>query len=169
MADGNPIQRARGNGGAPPGGGAPGAVDAALGAADVASLAELGARLAEIGSRLRASPEAMERPPRPDQFETRRLTEEMLRQAMEVSGPRVQPVHALSLAAARERIAALAGQAPSPAQAAQAVENAATMAQMRGANGPVLAMLQSVLGELRRALALIQGIQGRADGAQIRR
>ncbi|KYF78546.1 hypothetical protein BE18_17520, partial [Sorangium cellulosum] len=61
------------------------------------------------------------------------------------------------------------GTAPTPAQAAQAVENAATMALMRGANGPVLEMLRSVLAGLQRALRLVQGITGRNDGAQIRR
>ncbi|KYG03362.1 hypothetical protein BE21_52055 [Sorangium cellulosum] len=136
---------------------------------DVASPEELAARLAALGRLVRTPPEAMDGPARPDQVRTRQITEEILRQAMEVSGPRGQPVHALALGAARERIAALAGTAPSPAQAAQAVENAATMALMRGANGPVLEMLRSVLAGLQQALRLIQGITGRNDGAQIRR
>ncbi|MGK3983766.1 hypothetical protein WME99_12060 [Sorangium sp. So ce136] len=163
-----------GRGGGPrPGGGArltgAGAGDGALGPGDVASREALAARLTELGRQLRASPEAMARPPRPDQFQTRRITEEILQQAMDVSGPRGQPVHALSLGAARERIAALAGSAPSPTQAVQAVENAATMAQMRGANAPVLAMLRSVLADVQKALDLIQGIQGKTNGAQIRK
>ncbi|XYI03728.1 hypothetical protein ACMHYB_29770 [Sorangium sp. So ce1128] len=162
-----------GRGGGPrPGGGAILAGDGALGPGDVASPGELAARLTELGRLLRASPEAMARPPRPDQFQTRRITEEILQQAMDVSGPRGQPVHELSLGAARERIAALAGSAPSPAQAVQAVENAATMAQMRGANAPVLEMLQSVLADVQKALDVIHGIQGkqgRNDGAQIRK
>ncbi|WP_437663450.1 hypothetical protein [Sorangium sp. So ce1182] len=161
-----------GRGGGPrQGGGAllAGAGDGALGPGDVASREELAARLTELGRLLRASPEAMARPPRPDQFQTRRITEEILQQAMDVSGPRGQPVHALSLGAARERIAALAGSAPSPAQAVQAVENAATMAQMRGANAPVLEVLRSVLADVQKALDLIQGIQGKTNGAQIRK
>ncbi|XXY50068.1 hypothetical protein WME91_02815 [Sorangium sp. So ce269] len=161
-----------GRGGGPrQGGGAllTGAGDGALGPTDVASREALAARLTELGRLLRASPEAMARPPRPDQFQTRRITEEILQQAMDVSGPRGQPVHELSLGAARERIAALAGSAPSPAQAVQAVENAATMAQMRGVNAPVLEILRSVLADVQKALRLIQGIQGRNDGAQIRK
>lgn len=150
-------------------GGSPGAGPGARGLGDVASPEELCAQLTELGRLVRTPPEAMEGPARPDQIRTRRITEEILRQAMEVSGPRGQPVHALSLDAARERIAALAGTAPSPAQAAQAVGNAATMALMRGANRPVLEMLQAVLAGLQQALRLVQGITGRTDGAQIRK
>ncbi|AUX33659.1 MULTISPECIES: hypothetical protein [Sorangium] len=159
-----------GRGGAPAArGGASGEGTGARGAGDVASPEELAARLTALGRLVRTPAEAMDGPARPDQIRTRRITEEILRQAMEVSGPRGRPVHALALGAARERIEALAGTAPSPAQAAQAVENAATMALMRGANGPVLEMLRSVLAGLQQALRLIQGIPGRNDGAQIRR
>ncbi|WP_437312543.1 hypothetical protein [Sorangium sp. So ce385] len=159
-----------GRGGAPAArGGASGEGAGAPGTGDVASPEELAARLTELGRLVRTPPEAMDGPARPDQIRTRQLTEEILRQAMEVSGPRGQPVHALALGATRERIEALAGTAPSPAQAAQAVENAATMALMRGVNGPVLEMLRSVLAGLQQALRLIQGIRGRNDGAQIRR
>ncbi|WP_437719914.1 hypothetical protein [Sorangium sp. So ce861] len=150
-------------------GGASGEGAGARGPGDVASPEELAARLTELGRLVRTPPEAMDGPARPDQIRTRQIAEEILRQAMEVSGPRGQPVHALALGAARERIEALAGTAPSPAQAAQAVENAATMALMRGVNGPVLEMLRSVLAGLQQALRLIQGITGRNDGAQIRR
>ncbi|WP_437805339.1 hypothetical protein [Sorangium sp. So ce1078] len=148
-------------------GGASGA--GAPGTRDVASPEELGARLTELGRLVRTPPEAMDGPARPDQRRTRQITEEILGLAMHVSGPRGQPVHELALGAARERIEALAVTASSPAQAAQAVGNALTMAQMRGANGPVLEMLRSVLAGLQQALGLIQGITGRTDGAQIRK
>ncbi|MGK3993248.1 hypothetical protein [Sorangium sp. So ce1024] len=141
----------------------------APGPGGVASVEELGARLTELGRVVRTPPEAMDGPARPEQRRTRQITEEMLRVAMDVSGPRGQPVHELALGAARERIEALAATAPSPARAAQAVGNALTMAQMRGANGPVLEMLRSVLAGLQQALGLLQGITGRNDGAQIRR
>ncbi|WP_437879007.1 hypothetical protein [Sorangium sp. So ce513] len=141
----------------------------APGPGGVASVEELGARLTELGRVVRTPPEAMDGPARPEQRRTRQITEEMLRVAMDVSGPRGQPVHELALGAARDRIEALAATAPSPARAAQAVGNALTMAQMRGANGPVLEMLRSVLAGLQQALGLLQGITGRNDGAQIRR
>ncbi|WP_437292240.1 hypothetical protein [Sorangium sp. So ce406] len=150
-------------------GGARGGGAGAPGPGGVASAEELGARLTELGRLVRTPPEAMDGPARPDQARTRQITEEILRQAMDVSGPRGQAVHARSLGAARERIEALAATAPSPAQAAQAVGNALTMAQMRGANAPVLEMLRSVLAGLQPALRLIQGITGRTDGAQIRK
>ncbi|WP_437738668.1 hypothetical protein [Sorangium sp. So ce1335] len=150
-------------------GGARGAGAGVPGPGDVASAEELGARLTELGRLVRTPPEAMDGPARPDQIRTRRITEEILGLAMRVSGPRGQPVHELALGAARERVEALAATAPSPAQAAQAVGNALTMAQMRGANGPVLEMLRSVLAGLQQALRLIQGITGRNDGAQIRK
>ncbi|WP_433937675.1 hypothetical protein AB3662_23935 [Sorangium cellulosum] len=156
-------------GAAAAGGGARGAGAGAPEPGGVASAEELGARLTELGRLVRTQPEAMDGPARPDQARTRQITEEILRQAMDVSGPRGQAVHALSLGAARERIEALAATAPSPAQAAQAVGNALTMAQMRGANAPVLEMLRSVLAGLQQALRLIQGITGRTDGAQIRK
>ncbi|WP_437961606.1 hypothetical protein WME76_19495 [Sorangium sp. So ce119] len=158
-----------GRGGAAAGGGARGVGAGAPVPGGVASAEELGARLTELGRLVRTPPEAMDGPARPDQSRTRQITEEILRQAMDVSGPRGQAVHALSLGAARERIEALAATAPSPAQAAQAVGNALTMAQMRGANAPVLEMLRSVLAGLQQALRLIQGITGRTDGAQIRK
>ncbi|WP_437494713.1 hypothetical protein WME75_23315 [Sorangium sp. So ce1014] len=150
-------------------GGSSGAGPGARGLGGVASPEALCAQLTELGRLVRTPAEAMEGTARPDQLRTRQITEEILRQAMAVSGPRGQPVHALSLDAARERIAALAGTAPSPAQAAQAVDNAATMALMRGTNRPVLEMLQAVLAGLHQALRLVQGITGRTDGAQIRK
>ncbi|WP_437787440.1 hypothetical protein [Sorangium sp. So ce1097] len=150
-------------------GGAGGVGEGAPGPGGVASPEELGARLTELGRLVRTPPEAMDGPARPDQRRTRQITEEILGLAMQVSGPRGQPVHELALGAARERIEALAATAPTPARAAQAVGNAAMMAQMRGANGPVLEMLRSVLAGLQQALGLIQGITGRNDGAQIRR
>lgn len=163
-----------GRGGAPaaiggPIGGASGVGAGAPGPGGVASTEGLGARLTELGRLVRTPPEAMSGPARPDQRRTRQITEEILGLAMRVSGPRGQPVHELALGAARERIEALAATAPSPAQAAQAVGNALTMAQMRGANAPVLEMLRSVLAGLQKALGLIQGITGRNDGAQIRK
>ncbi|WP_199694367.1 hypothetical protein, partial [Sorangium cellulosum] len=139
------------------------------GTGGVALPEELGARLTELGRLVPTPPEAMDGPARPDQRRTRQITEEILGLAMQVSGPRGQPVHEFALGAARERIEALAATAPSPAQAAQAVGNALTMALMRGANGPVLEMLRSVLAGLQKALGLIQGITGRNDGAQIRK
>ncbi|XXX71825.1 hypothetical protein WMF30_29685 [Sorangium sp. So ce134] len=163
------VQQLGGGGAAAARGGASGEGPGARGLGDVASPEELGARLTELGRLVRTPPEAMDGPARPDQIRTRQIAEEILRQAMEVSGPRGRPVHELALGAARERIEALAGTAPSPAQAAQAVANAATMAQMRGANGPVLEMLRSVLAGLQQALRLLQGITGRTDGAQIRK
>ncbi|WP_438021410.1 hypothetical protein WMF18_21055 [Sorangium sp. So ce315] len=150
-------------------GGAGGVGAGAPGTGGVASAEELGARLTELGRVVRTPPEAMDGPARPEQRRTRQITEEILGLAMQVSGPRGQPVHELALGAARERIEALAATAPTPARAAQAVGNALTMAQMRGANGPVLEMLRSVLAGLQLALGPIQGITGRNDGAQIRR
>ncbi|WP_437594695.1 hypothetical protein [Sorangium sp. So ce1000] len=161
----------RGRGGASASqGGAGGAGQGARGIEEVAppeSSEQLCARLTELGHLVRT--EAMDGPARPEQLRTRQITEEILRRAMDVSGPRGQPVHELSLAAAREQIAALAGTAPSLAQAVQAVDNAATMSQMRGANGPVLEMLHVVLAGHQQALRLVQGITGRTDGAQIRK
>ncbi|WP_438031108.1 hypothetical protein [Sorangium sp. So ce233] len=156
-------------GAAAAGGGARGVGAGAPGPGGVASPEGLGARLTELGRVVRTPPEAMDGPARPDQRRTRQITEEILGLALRVSGPRGQPVHELALGAARERIEALAATAPSPAQAAQAVGNALTMAQMRGANAPVLEMLRSVLAGLQKALGLIQGITGRTDGAQIRK
>ncbi|WP_434048788.1 MULTISPECIES: hypothetical protein [Sorangium] len=150
-------------------GGAGGVGAGAPGTGGVALPEELGARLTELGRLVPTPPEAMDGPARPDQRRTRQITEEILGLAMQVSGPRGQPVHELALGAARERIEALAATAPTPAQAAQAVGNALTMAQMRGANAPVLEMLRSVLAALQQALRLIQGITGRTDGAQIRK
>lgn len=150
-------------------GGAGGVGAGAPGPGGVVSAEELGARLTELGRQVRTPPEAMDGPARPDQRRTRQITEEILGLSMQVSGPRGQPVHELALGAARESIEALAATAPSPARAAQAVGNALTMAQMRGANGPVLEMLRSVLAGLQQALGPIQGITGRNDGAQIRR
>ncbi|AUX44037.1 uncharacterized protein SOCE26_054970 [Sorangium cellulosum] len=168
--DGLAQQLARaGRGGAPVSrDGARGARGGARGLGGAASPEELCARLTELGRMVRTPPEVMDGPAGPEQIRTRQITEEILQLAMGVSGPRGQPVHELALGAARERIAALAATAPSPAQAAQAVDNAALMAQMRGANGPVLEMLRSVLEGLQQALRLIQGVTGRTDGAQIR-
>lgn len=132
------------------------------------SPAELQASLTDLGQRLRARPETMEGPPRPDQRLTRALTDEILRQAMIASGPRGSAVHQLTLDTTEARVADLAAQAPSPAQAAQAVGNAATMANGRGAGAPVMQMLQKLMGMFQQALSLLQGLQKRTNGAQIK-
>ncbi|MFO0650150.1 MAG: hypothetical protein U0326_28270 [Polyangiales bacterium] len=133
------------------------------------STTDLQARLIALGQRVRVRGDAMEGPARADQRLTRELTNEMLRQAMIASGPRGSAVHQLTLDATEARIAGLAGQAPSPAQAAQAVGNAATMANGRGAGAPVMQMLQKVMGIFQQALSLLQGLQKRSNGAQIKK
>lgn len=149
--------------------GAPATSPSPEGGDTLRSTADLQARLIALGQRVRVRGDAMEGPARADQRLTRELTNEMLRQAMIASGPRGSAVHQLTLDATEARIAGLAEQAPSPAQAAQAVGNAATMANGRGAGAPVMQMLQKVMGIFQQALSLLQGLQKRSNGAQIKK
>jgi hypothetical protein len=66
------------------------------------------------------------------------------------------------------RVAELARAAPSPAQAAQAVDNAATMARMRGAGAPVMQMMQKSLGMFQQLLSVLQKLS-KSNGAQIKK
>ena len=125
-------------------------------------------RLTRLGRAVRPTPESMEGTPRPDQAATRHISQEVLRAAMEVSGVPGRPVHQLDLNRLQETATALARSAPSTPQAVQAVDNAATMAGMRNANGPVLQMLQQVLGIFQQALSLMQKIKAATGGAKVR-
>lgn len=149
--------------------GAPATSPSPAGGDTFRSTADLQARLTDLGQRVRVRADAMEGPARPDQRFTRELTNEMLRQAMIASGPRGSAVHQLTLDATEARVADLAAQAPSPAQAAQALGNAATMANGRGAGAPVMQMLQKLMGMFQQALSLMQGLQKRTNGAQIKK
>ena len=51
----------------------------------------------------------------------------------------------------------------------QALGNAATMANGRGAGAPVMQMLQKLMGMFQQALSLMQGLQKRTNGAQIKK
>lgn len=111
----------------------------------------------------------MEGRPRPDQALTRSITEEIVRVAVAASSEPGRPVPLATLDLTQSTVQALAERAPSPAQAVQAVGNAATQAQGRGASPPVLQMLQQVMGIFQQALSLIQGMKRKTNGAQIKR
>ncbi len=173
------IQQLMGGGGggpsAPTSSPSPGVTPSTLGAAatDARPLIEspeaLRQRLTELGQSLRTRPESMDGPPRSDQAQTRAITDSILQSVMSVAGPRGSAVHETALANLANTVTQVAGQAPSTAQSAQAVDNAATMARMRGAGGPVLQMLQQVLGMFQQALSLIQGLKPKTNGAQIKK
>lgn len=126
-------------------------------------------RLTELGQSLRTRADSMDGPARPDQSLTRSITESILGATMTASGPRGSAVHEVTLQNLGDTVTQLAGGAPSAAQSAQAIDNAATMARMRGAGGPVLQMLQQVLGMFQQALSLIQGLKPKTNGAQIKK
>jgi len=164
-----------GGGGAAPPGGAP-AAGAPAGEAERAGApftdtAGLQARLTALGGALRPSPESMEGPPSPAQALRRAATESIVARALEVGGPQVPAAHRLDL----ERLAQFATETaralPTPAQGAQAVDAAETMARMRGAGAPTVQTLQQVLGLMQQAMSMMQQATGGANntnGAQIK-
>ena len=161
------IEQLAGGGGG--GGGGGGAAPAASEEGEpIESPEALRARLTELGARLRTGPSDMEGAPRGDQVRTRQITEAIAREALRASGPRGSAVHELTLLNTEARVAELARAAPSAAQAAQAVDNAATMARMRGAGAPVMQMLQKALGMFQQVLSVLQKVS-KSNGAQIKK
>lgn len=146
-----------GGGGPSPQGGSPPATSKAL--AD---------QLTKLGEMAATKPASMEGPPNPGQALTKQIAGEIFEHTMAVSGQPGKPVDAQALAAAEQKIADLAKGAPSAAQAAQAVDNATTKAATRGANPPVLQMIQKLLDMLKQTLSQAQGSKGGSRGAQIR-
>lgn len=134
----------------------------------VESLGALRDRLTRLGRAIRPAPGAMEGTPRPDQAATQGISREILQAALQTSGTPGRPVHQLALDALQRTATALAQGAPSTPQAAQALDTAATMAGMRNANGPVLQMLQQVLGIFQQALSLMQKIKPATGGGKVR-
>lgn len=125
-------------------------------------------RLTRLGRAIRPAPGAMEGTPRPDQAATQGISREILQAALQASGTPGRPVHQLTLDALQDTATTLARGAPSTPQAVQAVDTAATMAGMRNTNGPVLQMLQQVLGIFQQALSLMQKIKPATGGGKVR-
>lgn len=146
-------------------GGAPGAaLDLARGVGD---LSQLASRLTALGATLRPGASTLEGPPDDLSRAVRTTTDAIVSRAvgLQANG---RSVHQLDLDAAQADISRLAGALPSPVQATQALDAANTLARMQGASGPVLQMLQQVLGVFQQALQLMQKIKPGTDGAKVR-
>lgn len=144
--------------------------------ADQAASTRLALRdtLTGIGPLLTPTPASMEGPASPDRAQTRDIQDALHTLTMNLSGPPGSAVEQSRLDAALPIAQQLASSAPTPAQGAQAVDNAMTSAAMAGASKPALAMLQQVMGQIQQVMGLVQQVMGmvkklQGDGAQIKR
>lgn len=144
--------------------------------ADQAASTRLALRdtLTGIGPLLSPTPASMEGPASPDRAQTRDIQDALHTITMNLSGPPGSAVEQSRLDAALPIAQQLASSAPTPAQGAQAVDNAMTSAAMAGASKPALAMLQQVMGQIQQVMGLVQQVMGmvkklQGDGAQIKR
>lgn len=128
----------------------------------------LRARLTELGATLGATAASMEGPPRRDQAITRQVTQTLFETAMRVSNAPGAAIHTLDLAHLANTLTEVANTAPTPEQRVQAVDNAATMARLRGAKPAVLEVIQSVYETVKAAMELLKSLKPQSDGAQVK-
>lgn len=128
----------------------------------------LRARLTELGATLGATAASMEGPPRRDQAITRQVTQTLFETAMRVSNAPGAAIHTLDLANLANTLTEVANTAPTPEQRVQAVDNAATMARLRGAKPAVLEVIQSVYETVKAAMELLKSLKPQSDGAQVK-
>jgi hypothetical protein len=125
-------------------------------------------RLTALGATLGATAASMEGPPRRDQAITRQVTQTLFETAMRVSNAPGAAIHTLDLAHLANTLTEVANTAPTPEQRVQAVDNAATMARLRGAKPSVLEVIQSVYETVKAAMELLKSLKPQSDGAQVK-
>ena len=125
-------------------------------------------RLTELGATLGATAATMEGPPRRDQAITRQVTQTLFETAMRASNAPGAAIHTLDLAHLASTLTEVANTAPTPEQRVQAVDNAATMARLRGAKPAVLEVIQSVYETVKAAMELLKSLKPQSDGAQVK-
>ena len=133
----------------------------------------LAARLTELGERVRPTAASMEGRPSIDLARAQAVTQRLVGLTLGVSGTPGQPVDRRLIEAAIPEAARIAAELQAEPLARQAVDNAATMARMRGANRPAMEILEKIKSTYEAVKGIIESVKKLAgkhgDGAFIRK
>lgn len=133
----------------------------------------LAARLTELGERVRPTAASMEGRPSIDLARAQAVTQRLVGLVLGVSGTPGQPVDRRAIDAAIPEAARIAAELTAVPLARQAVDNAATMAQMRGVNRPAMEILEKIKKTYEAVKGIIESVKKLAgkhgDGAFIRK
>jgi hypothetical protein len=133
----------------------------------------LAAQLIALGERVRPTAASMEGRPTIDAARAQAVTQRLVGLVQGLSGTPGQPVDRRAIDAALPEAVRLAAELRAEPLARQAVDNAMTMAQMRGVNRPAMEILEKIKKTYEAVKGIIESVQKLAgkhgDGAFIRK
>jgi hypothetical protein len=140
---------------------------------DVQTPEALAAQLIALGERVRPTAASMEGRPTIDAARAQAVTQRLVGLVQGLSGTPGQPVDRRAIDAALPEAVRLAAELRAEPLARQAVDNAMTMAHMRGVNRPAMEILEKIKKTYEAVKGIIESVQKLAgkhgDGAFIRK